>query len=246
MATNMRPLAELRKLSQHQLNSVRKDELIQSILSAPEPDDANLAVATQLTALIAEVADIKKALTSPDSAINRQVRDLQDQVNKQQEVIARQQRFLEDIDRKARECNLVLLGIPEEQESLEGATTDEDKIQKVWTTIGSTVGVETSRRLGRAGGRRRPILVAVASREDRDAVLERAKRLKEAGETFKRIFVKKDTHPAVREEWKRLKDAEKTEKEKPENAGCNIYMNYKERTLYKDNEVIDKFSLMSF
>ncbi|KAK4322818.1 hypothetical protein Pmani_006483 [Petrolisthes manimaculis] len=88
----MRPLAELRKLSQHQLNSIRKEELIQCILSAPEPDDTNLAVVTQLTALIAEVADIKKALTSPDSAINRQVRDLQDQMTKQQEVIARQQR----------------------------------------------------------------------------------------------------------------------------------------------------------
>lgn len=242
----LKPLAELRKMSQHQLNSIRKEDLIQSILSAPEPDDANLAVVTQLTALIAEVADIKKALTSPDSAINRQVRELQDQVTKQQEVIARQQRFLEDIDRKARECNLVLLGIPEEQESLEGATTDAAKIQKVWTTTGSSVGVRTSRRLGRAGGRRRPVLVTVASREDRDAVLERAKHLKEAGETFKRIFVKKDTHPAVREEWKRLKDAEKTEKEKPENADCNIYINYKERQLYRDREVIDRFSLMSF
>ena len=58
-----------------------------------------MAVVTQLTALIAEVADIKKALISPDSAINWQVRDLQD-VTKQQEVIAKQQRFLEDIDGK--------------------------------------------------------------------------------------------------------------------------------------------------
>ena len=140
----------------------------------------------------------------------------------------------------------MLLGIPEEQESLGGAATEDAKIQKVLTTIGSSVSARSSRRLGKVGQRRRPILVTVASREDRDAVLERAKHLKEAGEIFRRIFIKKDTHPAVREEWKRLKNAEKTEKEKPDNIGCNIYINYKERQLIKDGEVIDKFNLMFF
>ena len=101
-----------------------------------------------------------------------------------------------------------MLSIPEEQEAQEGATSEEAKLQKVWTTICSQANVRASRRLGRPGGRRRPILVTVDSREERDAVLERAKYLKEAGETYKRIFVKKDTHPAVREEWKRLKEAE--------------------------------------
>ena len=56
----------------------------------------------------------------------------------------------------------------------------------------------------------------------------------------------KDTHPVVREVWKRLKEAEKREKEKPENVGSNIYINYKERQLYKDGQVIDKFNLASF
>ena len=53
------------------------------------------------------------------------------------------------------------------QESLEGATTDDAKIKKVWTTIGSSTDVRAARRLGEAGRRRRPILVMVASREDR-------------------------------------------------------------------------------
>lgn len=84
------------------------------MLSSPDPGgDANVAVMTQLTILIAGVAEIKKAFVSPDSVINKQVRDLQEQVTRQQEIIAKQQRFLEDIDRKARESNLVLLGIPE-------------------------------------------------------------------------------------------------------------------------------------
>lgn len=242
-----RSLTDLRKLSQHQLNSIRKEDLIQSILSAHDSEEnGNHALVTQLTALTKEVAKLKEAFTSPDSNINKQMQDLQEQVTKQQEIITKQQRFLEDMDRKARECNMVLLGVPEEQETLQGASTDVAKIQKVWSTIGSSAGVRSSRRLGRPGGRRRPILVTVDSREVRDAVLERARGLKEAGESFKRIFIKKDTHPAVREEWKRLKEAEKREKEKPENVGNNIYIDYKERQLYKDGQVIDKFNLTCF
>ena len=65
-----RPLVELRKLTQHQLNSIRKEELIQSILSTQESgEDGNYAIMTQLTALTKEVAQLKEALTSPDSNI---------------------------------------------------------------------------------------------------------------------------------------------------------------------------------
>ncbi len=63
-----RPLTDLRKLSQNQLNAIRKEDLIQSILSAPEPvEDASHEVMSKLSALIIEVAEIRKSLTSPDS-----------------------------------------------------------------------------------------------------------------------------------------------------------------------------------
>lgn len=221
--------------------------MIQSILNTTQPtDDVNIAVQEQLKTVIEEITELKKALASPDSIINKKVQDLQDQVKKQQDIIEKQQKYLELVERKERECNLVLLGVPDERESLDGATTDEAKIEKVWTTIESSITVTSSKRLGREGGRRRPILITVTYRSDRDAVLEGAKRLKEAGEMYKKIFIKKDTHPAVREEWKRLKEVEKREKERPENVGCNIYLNYKERQLYRDGQVIDKFNLMGF
>ena len=89
MAT--RQLADLQKLSQQQLEAIRKEELIQSILSAPEVvEDVNHEVASKLSALIVEVAEIRKSLASPDSPINKQVRLLQEQVAKQQDVIVRQ------------------------------------------------------------------------------------------------------------------------------------------------------------
>lgn len=94
-----RSLDDLQKLSQHQLNSIRKGDFIQSIFSTPmSREDSNLAMMTHLIALIAEVAEIKKALTAPNSKINRQVRDYQDQVTRRQEIIAKQQRLLEDTE----------------------------------------------------------------------------------------------------------------------------------------------------
>ena len=58
---------------------------------------------------------------------------------------------------------------------------------------------------------------------------------------FKKIYVKKDTHPGVRKEWKRLYDAMAQEQRKPENAGANIQLDKKERVLRRDGRVIDKW-----
>ncbi len=164
MAMATRLLTDLHKMSQHQPNAIRKEELIQSIMNAAEPTvDGHFAVQEQLKSLIEEVSELKKVLTSPNSIINKKIQDLQDQMNKQQEIISKQQRHLETLDRKERECNLVLLGVPDGSESMDGATTDETKIEKVWTAIGSSTAIISSRRLGREGGRRRPILITVAS-----------------------------------------------------------------------------------
>ena len=101
-----------------------------------------------------------------------------------------------------------------------------------------------AKRLGNTAqhGRKRPILVRVRTRGDRDSVLSKAKDLKGAGDTFKTIYIKKDVHPAVRKEWARLSEAEKLEKEKPENQGVTIRLDTRERKLYKDDVVIDSWT----
>ena len=58
--------------------------------------------------------------------------------------------------------------------------------------------------------------------------------------------MKKDQHPSVRQEWKRLHTVYKTEKERPTNQGCNIEFNFRERKVYKDGIVIDKWSMQNF
>lgn len=143
---------------------------------------------------------MKQAITSPESAINKKVEELQSQVNKQADIIAKQQRYLEHIDRRERECYLIVLGVPDNNESL-------DSLDKIWSTVRATCRIQSVGRLGRRGDgeerRRRPILVTVSSREDREGVLDVAKRLKSAGDECKTIFIKRDVHPGVREEWKR-------------------------------------------
>ena len=93
---------------------------------------------------------------------------------------------------------------------------------------------------------RRPILVTVASKIIRDNILQKTRQLKDAGDEYNRVYVKKDVHPSIRKEWKRLFDAEKTEKERPENAGCVVHFDKRERKLYVDGNVIDSWNLQYF
>ena len=80
------------------------------------------------------------------------------------------------------------------------------------------------------------------SKSSRDGVLEKAKRLKESGSIFSKVYIKKDVHPSVRNEWTRLRKAETAEKERPENAGCSIHFDARERKLYRDGVVIDSWN----
>ena len=241
-----KPLADLRVMQRDQLSRLTKNELIESILAPREEGEerTNMNELTEkVNMLVLEKTQLKNAITSPDSIVNKKISALQEQVNRQAEVIASQQRFLEVIDRKERETKLVITGEPDENESLEGATTEEDKLQKIWSNVGVTVEGVTHWRLGKPNGgeRRRPILVTLPDKQLREKILDKAKNLKQANGEYQKIYVKKDVHPSVRKEWKRLRDAEKSEKERPENVGRIIHFDAKERKLYRDGVVIDSW-----
>ncbi len=108
--------------------------------------------------------------------------------------------------------------------------------------------VKSHRRLGTRGDnhRRRAILVTLDSKEARDKVLNKASKLKQASGELKKIYIKKDVHPSIRAEWRRLREAERKEMERPENAGCVIRLDALERKLYRDGVVIDAWNLQFF
>ena len=244
-------VAEFLRLTKTQRNGYNKTELMEIIEAAVPNDSGNdLQVQTliaSLTALTAEIKGLKTIFTDHQELTRKQFDEFRQQLGKQNEIIAKQQLYLEKQDRKERECNLIVLGVPEEGETLEGATSDSDKVSKVWDAASITSNVKSLRRIGQPGERRRPILVEVVSRADRDSALDKARDLKgHSNDIYKRIFVKKDQHPSVRAEWKRLHEVFKTEKERPDNQPCNIHFNFRERKIYKDGEVIDSWNMQGF
>ena len=89
--------------------------------------------------------------------------------------------------------------------SLEGATTEEGKLQKVLCQIDVAPNVESITRLGRdgGGGTKRPMLVKL-SRAVRDKVMSKTGKLKDAGELYSRSYVKKDVHPRISKELREI------------------------------------------
>ena len=240
-------LTDLLKLNKAQLSRLGKTELV-DILDAAREERVNgqdmSKLIVSITNLTSEVAQLSTTLKKHQESTDRQVSNLKQQVAKQNEVISKQQVFLEQLDRKERECNLVILGVPEGAEALDGATEDNAKVKKVWEVAGITCSIKSSKRIGNPE-KRRPILVVVNSREDRDAALDKAKRLKDM-EIYKRIFVKRDTHPSVRAEWTRLHEVVRREKENPDNALCDITLDYRARKVYKNGSVIDQWNMQGF
>ena len=242
-------MSDLWKMTDYQVSKVNKDVLVNCIIEARNGlGEPNLQLQQKLDEITRELADLKDKLMLPESTFNRKLLVMQEQIDKQAEIIGKQQSFMEAIDRKERETKLVVLGVPDEGESLAGETTDEGKLKKIWREMEVTFNIESCRRLGRGdpGGRKRPILVTLTSKGVRDDILGKARKLKEAGAPFDRIYVKRDQHPSVRNEWKRLREAEVAERAKPENVGCAIRLDTRERKLYRDVVVIHSWQPAPF
>lgn len=238
---------DLKKLQRHQFSKITKEELIDAILSAVDDEATLMAKQDQkLNRILEELTDIRCKMMEAETKNIAKIKDMEEIIEKQSVIIMQHQLFMEQVDRQKRETNLVMFGVPDEHVSLDGATTEDAKIQKVMNAVeaGPEVMVRSHKRMGQhipGSNRPRPLLVKVDSKSVRDKVLEKTTSLKNMPEPYKRIYIKKDSHPEVRKEWKRLKDVEEEEKKKPSNAGCNIRLDYRERVLYRDGVEIDKW-----
>ena len=121
-------MSDLRKMPRTQLARINREELIESILAAPDPSERFVQdLMERLNTLAKEVKELRKRVAAPDSYINKRYDELKAQVDKQANILAKQQRYLKILDRKERENNLIVTGVPNESESLEGGTSDEAK-----------------------------------------------------------------------------------------------------------------------
>ena len=235
----------LRGMSKSQLDKFAKPDLITCIMSSSDTDIGTL---TRIEARMNEVQQscitIRQENAARDKINEDRINAMQVKIDKQSEIIMKQQLYLEAADRKDRETNLIVLGVPEDGTAIDGANNDNEKLDKIWGKVNDQTVRVSSKRLGKTiqTDKTRPILVRVISKEDRDIVLEKTKELKGAGEEYKKIYIKKDVHPAVRKEWARLREVERLEKERPENRGATIRLDTRERKLYRDDTVIDSWT----
>ena len=78
-------------------------------------------------------------------------------------------------------------------------------------------------------------------------ILRNASKLKDQGENdpFKRVFLKRDVHPDIRREEKRLYEVFKAERDKPQNVDFDVIFDRKKRVVTVNGEEIDRFKLFT-
>lgn len=184
-----------------------------------------------------------EGLTSRVDNLEKENKDLRETVNQQQ-------RFMEMLDAEKRACNLIVMGVPESPKTLtvegESAKTDNEKVKMVFKkVVDDDLDIQSITRLGALDAsdpeKCRPTKIVLASPAPRKDILDNTKKLKAAGDTFKKIFIKKDVHPFVRKELGRLRDATKREKDRAENAGKEVVYDHNTRTLTVDGIVVDRY-----
>ena len=230
--------------SNAEINGMNKDQLkkcLKSLIkdlneehvagpSHPLVDEDTATVTQLLTSVLEEVKELRKERSNLASELQK----LKEENSFLIETVGQHQRFLEALDGEKRSQNLIITGVREDiplvesNEPEQSATTDTEKVSLVLKQIGhkDDVTIKEVFRLGKkkngTGTRPRPLKIITNHPQERKRVIDDARKLKEAGENFKKIYIKKDTHPVVRKELNRIRQAERDEKRKPENEGREV------------------------
>lgn len=230
----------VRSLSQAQINKLNNAQLkeaLGTLISVNNDEQPSNAV------LLDEIRSLRDEVTQLRT-VKHEVETLSVRLDDAYKIINNQQKFLETLDTYNRNKNLIIYGVCEEDNTM--GVGDDVKVRAVLEAIDLTdmePGDWEMMRLGQPNDqRKRPIRIALRNQNERDKILEKAKRLKDAGAIFTSVYIRKDLHPAVRKELARLREREKVEKNKAENAGANIVYDWKNRVLLRDGIVIDRYS----
>jgi hypothetical protein len=166
------------------------------------------------------------------------------------DIVAQHQKYLEHMESTKRAKNLIIYGITEKQTlAVEEPNTDlgdVEKVSEIFQFLDMTsIKIVHMQRLGKTpennASRPRPILVSLESTSERNNVLDVANKLKQGPETFRKIYIKKDVHPAIRREYERLRKVEKEEREKPQNQGKTVKYEQETRQVTVNGLPIDSF-----
>lgn len=256
MAEYRRPSeSEIKKMNKDQLKDALQDVFTELDKVDPIPEEGDMNDKQMLRTILTEV----RAGNQKYNELREEVDHLKKDNTTLATIVVNQQRFLESLDGEKRARNLIVTGLNEsgslEYEG-ESADNDDDKINLLFQQLDIEGGVHTVQimsveRLGKAPEasadptvrpRNRPIKVTVASSLQKKKVLSKAKSLKEKGPVFSKVYIKQDLHPAVRKENDRMRRSEKSEREKPENAGKAVVYDKTMRQITVNGNVVDRYS----
>ena len=213
-------------------------------------DETNILA--KLDVIIVELKELRRK--SEDQGL--EVKRVDQKVIEHGKVLAAHQKFMEDLDAEKRAKHMIVLGLTEEDgdgEQEEGED-EREKFLGIVDTIGvqrNEVQIEYVERLGQRnegqGQRNRPLKITFGHSSMRNKVLKNSYKLKDQpeGSVYKKVFLKKDQHPDVRLEEKRLYEVFKAERNKPENGDKEVVFNRKTRVVTVNGEEIDRFKLFS-
>ena len=232
-------LEDYKDMSATQRNKVKKSNLQvllnESIMSDPVSD--------KLDRILEELANMK----GKNESIEKEIKRIDKTVLDQNKILSAHQKFMEDLDSEKRAKHMIVLGVKEDQDK-----TDEEKFHDIVSVIGvntNEIKVENIVRLGAITddqpNKTRPMKVSFEKNGMREKILKLSKNLKDQGGPYERIFLKKDTHPEVRKEEKRLYEVFKAEKNKGENADKEVAFDRKTRVVTVNGQEIDRFQLFS-
>ena len=121
-----------------------KDQILELLDKNDNTGDNNSLVASIAT-LTSMISQMRQEITEGNKEKDKKITDLEGKVSKLNETVIKQQLYLEQVDRRERERNIVLLGVPDDNEALDGATEDVEKIKKVWSAAGITCDIKSAR-----------------------------------------------------------------------------------------------------
>ena len=270
------PLPAQRRLSQADINSMKKEELKSALEAMIKDQEQHEAAAGRRTrgadqsqsiegskteTLLQSILDEMRRMNAANERRDAEIKALREDHAMMKKVVVQQQRFLEMMDQDRRATNVIVLGVSEEEDLQLGqgevASTTEEKTRCILEKIGAQdVQVDIVERLGKArrGGdsgtnaqnRPRPIKITLRKANDRQRILTAAKNLERLQQPFSGMKIKKDTHPAIRREFGRLRETENKERAKPENQGKTVIYDYKQRAVLVDGQVVDSFQPLFF
>jgi hypothetical protein len=206
-------------------------------------------VKASISELRQEISDFKSEYEKTKAELEVVKSDLA----KMKTVLTEHQRVLTTVDSDRRSANIIITGVPEHLplRTAQGTSVvdDKEKVRSILTDIScGDVDLKNIQRLGNpAENHKRPIKATLLNPADRKTILNNSKKLKQAvNDQLHLVYIKKDMNPRDRKEMARLRDVYKREKQKPENVGRFVHLDYKHRKVLVDEQEIDHFHTQDF